>query len=119
MRENQEIYRFAVKWHALFADPERLPGAVFDDCEPLGAEMAALGFHMDCGAAIEAAYPGLNWSDLDVWRQLLPKLTDASLLTNAIFSQWRYWNHWSYAPPTESDYQWFVLALSLLKDLTE
>ena len=119
MRDNQDIHQFSVKWRALFSDPEHLPRAIFNDYEPLGAEMAALGFHMDCGTAIEAAYPGLNWSALNVWRQLLPKLTDTSLLTSALFSQWRYWNHWSVSPLTESDYQWFLLTFSRLMELTE
>lgn len=117
MNERAELHRFAVKWQAVFESPA-VPWRLFDDFEPLGAEMAVLGFQMDCGAAIEAAYPGVRWSGLTEWQSLLPQIADVPLLTSALFSQWRYWNHWSDAPPSGADLRWFALAFARLAELT-
>ena len=117
MNERAELHRFAVKWQAVFEAPD-VSRRIFDNYEPLGAEMATLGFQMDCGAAIEAAYPSLRWNDLTEWRSLLSQIEDVPLLTSAIFSQWRYWNHWSDAPPSDADRQWFALAFARLAELT-
>lgn len=117
MSTRAEIHRCAVQWRAVVEAPA-VSWRLFDDFEPLGAKMAALGFQMNCGAAIEAAYPGIHWSDLTEWQSLLPQIADVPLLTSAIFSQWRYWNHWSAAPPSDADLRWFALAFARLAELT-
>ena len=84
-----------------------------DDCE-------ALGFQMDCGHAFSEKY-GNAASKYDELNRVIDEVTDISLLGSAIYSQWRYFNHWAYdaASILESENRsWFILALSRLAVLS-
>ena len=91
----KQIHDFTVKWCDKFRDQninyiELVDHWMADDC-------VALGFEMDCGHAFS--------------------VTDIPLLGSAIYSQWRYFNHWAYdaaeilAPQNRA---WFILALGRL-----
>jgi hypothetical protein len=84
----------------------------------MGEELANLGFEMDCGQAYYDSFGENALPDLKQLQEFLPDM-NIHVLGNLIFSQWRYWNHWSMAPMSEADYQWFVLALSRLAELAE
>lgn len=109
-----QIHEFAVKWIDKFRDQkinyiELVDHSMADDC-------ATLGFEMDCGNAFERVYGNAvyNCDDLD---KVIDDITDISLLGSAIYSRWRYFNHWSndgaeiLKPENRS---WFILALSRL-----
>ena len=81
----------------------------FKDCD-------ALGFEMDCGHAFSEKY-GNAANNHEALDRIIDDVTDISLLGSAIYSQWRYFNHWAYdaaeilEPKNRAG---FILALSRL-----
>lgn len=114
----RKIHHFAVKWCDKFRDQsihytELVDRYMADDCE-------TLGFKMDSGQAFSEKYGNAknNYEALD---RIIDDVTDISLLGSAIYSRWRYFNHWAYtgAEILESENRaWFILALSRLALLT-
>ncbi len=114
MADMNQIYEFAVKWIDKFRDQkinyiELVDHYMADDCD-------VLGFEMDCGHAFEEAYGAAvyNAKALD---EIIDDVTDIPLLGSAIYSRWRYFNHWAYnaadilSPENRS---WFIVALGRL-----
>lgn len=118
MAEMKQIYDFAVKWCDKFRDQkinyiELVDHYMADDC-------AALGFEMDCGHAFSEKY-GTASSDSTELDKIIDDVNDIFLLGSAIYSQWRYFNHWAYSGEEILDPKnraWFILALSRLAILT-
>jgi len=118
MNDRDRINQFAAKWCAKFKDTnidcmELVEPYMADDC-------FSLGFEMDCGHAFEQQY-GSAVHDSDELRKIIDNVTDIPLLGSAIFSRWRYFNHWSYngAEILEpKNRAWFITALSRLQILT-
>lgn len=114
MADMNRIHEFAVKWIDKFRDQkinyiELVDHYMADDC-------AALGFEMDCGHAFERVY-GADANNSDELDKVIDDITDISLLGSAIYSRWRYFNHWAYdgAEILEpKNRAWFILALSRL-----
>ena len=119
MADMKQIHDFAVKWCNKFRDQNinyinLVDYLMADDC-------IALGFEMDCGSAFSEKYGQAvnNHEALDV---TIDDITDIPLLGSAIYSQWRYFNHWAY-DVTEilkpQNRAWFILALSRLALLSK
>ncbi len=117
MANYDEIHEFAEKWIDKFRDLkinyiELVDHYFADDCEQLG-------FEMDCGAAFDRKYGAFGSSKaLD---KVVDEITDISLLGSALYSKWRYFNHWAYdaAEILEPENRaWFILALSRIALLT-
>lgn len=114
MADVNQIHEFAVKWVDKFRNQkinyiELVDHYMADDC-------AALGFEMDCGHAFERVY-GAAVSNSEELDKVIDDITDISLLGSAIYSRWRYFNHWAYnaAEILEPKNRiWFILALSRL-----
>lgn len=120
LASNRKIRRFALIWQQMYQNHASIPYNFFDDIEFLAEGLSDLGFVMDCGESMKELFPNLNIGELEVWKRILPQIDDIQILGNAIYSQWRYWNHWSMSPMQEDDdYQWFVLAFARLAELTE
>ncbi len=84
-----------------------------------GSELQKLGFIMDCGSSLAQKYPGASLDmPLAQWEKLLERI-DLQTLGNAIFSRWRYFNHWAESAMSKDDQQWFVLSLTKLAQLAE
>ncbi len=119
LADKKEIRRFALVWRELYKNHAAIPGYFFENIEFMGESLSDLGFVMDCGESVKRAFPGVNvFDDNEAFHRVMNQL-DIQLLGNAIYSQWRYWNHWAMAPMDEDDYQWFVIALSRLAELCE
>ena len=114
MPDMKQIHDFAVKWCDKFRDQninyiDLVDHFMADDC-------AALGFEMDCGHAFSERY-GQAANNNEALDRIIDDVTDIPLLGSAIYSQWRYFNHWAYdaaeilAPQNRA---WFILALSRL-----
>ena len=93
MKEMKQIHDFAVKWCDKFRDQninyiELVDHWMADDC-------AALGFEMDYGHAFSERY-GQAANNHEALDSIIDDVTDISLLGSAIYSQWRYFNHWAY-----------------------
>ena len=116
MADRKDIHDYAVKWLEMFRDPDinYLALVERDDC-------SALGFEMDCGNAFTEKY-GRASSDSKELAKIIDEVTDIPLLGSAIYSQWRYFNHWAYSGAEilePQNREWFIIALSRLAVLTE
>lgn len=119
MASMKQIHDFAIKWRDKFLDTninyiELVEPWMADDC-------AMLGFEMDCGHAFFEKY-GQAVNNYEVLNSVIDDVTDVFLLGSAIYSQWRYFNHWAYTgaeilePENRS---WFILALNRMAELTK
>lgn len=114
MPDMKQIHDFAVKWCDKFRDQninyiDLVDHFMADDC-------AALGFEMDCGHAFSEKY-GQAANNYEALDRIIDDVTDIPLLGSAIYSQWRYFNHWAYDAAEILEPQnraWFILALSRL-----
>lgn len=119
LASNQKIRHFALLWMQMYKNHASTPSYYFEDTAFVGEGLADLGFEMDCGKSFNAAFPNHNLGDYGTWKRGVNQTDSVQLLGNAIFSQWRYWNHWSNSPMEETDFEWFVIAFSRLAELTE
>lgn len=114
MADIEQIHEFAVKWIDKFRDQkinyiELVDHYMADDC-------AALGFEMDCGHAFENVYGVAVYNSYEL-DKVIDDITDIPLLGSAIYSRWRYFNHWAYTGAEilePKNRAWFILALSKL-----
>ena len=114
MADMKQIHDFAVKWCDKFRDQninyiELVDHWMADDCD-------ALGFDMDCGHAFSERY-GVAEHNHEALDKIIDDVTDIPLLGSAIYSRWRYFNHWAYDATEILEYKnraWFILALSRL-----
>ncbi len=119
METMQETYAFALKWIDKFKAPtinyiELVDHHMADDC-------ARLGFKMDCGQTFGEKY-GMAASKADALKRVIAEVVDVPLLGSAIYSQWRYFNHWAYSGEEilePENREWFILALERLAELTK
>lgn len=110
----EQVHLFATKWIEKFRDRrisyiELVDHYLADDCR-------ALGFQMDCGNAFSEKY-GKAASSCDELNRIIDEVTDIELLGSAIYSRWRYFNHWAYDATDilkPENRAWFILALSRL-----
>ena len=82
-------------------------------------ECWSLGFEMDCGESFIAAYGEEAWNTNKGLSAVIDKADDVNILGSALFSQWRYFNHWSYEHATEEDKEWFLTILRQMQELTK
>lgn len=119
LASKHRIRRFALIWKQMYENHKTTPFYFFEDHAFVGEGLEDLGFDMDCGRSLEAAFPDMNaFRDNAALKRIIERI-DLQTLGNAIFSQWRYWNHWSMSPMEDDDFQWFVIAFSRLAELTE
>ena len=118
MADMNQIHEFAVRWCEKFKDPETdyielVDHYMADDCE-------ALGFIMDCGHAFSEKY-GSAAGNSNELAKIIDEVDDIPLLGSAIYSQWRYFNHWADSGEEilePRNREWFILALNRLALLT-
>ncbi|WP_243108047.1 PD-(D/E)XK nuclease family protein [Clostridium sp. JN-9] len=114
----EQVHDFAVKWCNKFQDQkinyiELIDHYMADDCD-------ALGFNMDCGNAFSERY-GKAINDYEELDKVIDDVNDIELLGSAIYSKWRYFNHWAYMGEEILEFKnrsWVILALSRLAMLT-
>ena len=82
-------------------------------------ECWSLGFEMDCGESFIAAYGQEAWHSRRELSSIIEKADDIIILGSALFSQWRYFNHWSYYHATEEDKEWFLIILRRMQELVK
>jgi len=114
----KKIYEFAIKWCDKFRNQNINYMDLVDHC--MADDCAALGFEMDCGHAFTEKY-GDAVSNSEALARIIDEVDDIPLLGSAIYSQWRYFNHWAYSGAEILEPQnraWFILALSRLTLLT-
>lgn len=82
-------------------------------------ECRNLGFEMDCGKSFIDACGGEAWRSNNGLLQIIDKVNDIKILGSALFSKWRYFNHWSYGHATKDDKEWFLIILRRMQKLTK
>lgn len=118
MEDLRPVREFAIKWIDKFRDQrihytEIVDHYLADDCKELG-------FQMDCGHAFEEQY-GEAAGTYDGLNRIIDDVTDIKLLGSAIYSRWRYFNHWAYDAAEillPENRAWFILALGRLAILS-
>ena len=114
----KDINDFALKWLDKFDDEnidcyEMIDHYLADDCE-------TLGFKMDCGKAFSEKYGEASYR-YEILKRFINEIDDEYLLGSAIYSRWRYFNHWAYDAKEileSKNRNWFILALSRLEELS-
>ena len=118
LSEKNSVLSFASRWMDKFSDEninyEDLVGeSLADDCE-------LLGFKMDSGKSFSELYGKAVYDSVEL-EKIIRKIKDIALLGTAIYSRWRYFNHWAYDAASileERNRKWFLLALGRLKHLS-
>ena len=109
---NQKIIEFANKWIPKFADSnvscyDLVDTDFADDC-------FELKFEMDCGESLNNRFS----ITLEEALTVLDQIDDIDFLGAAIFSYWRYFNHWAWdASEIDEHRDWFITTLEKLKEL--
>lgn len=119
MTKMQMIHDFAEKWRNKFNDAnvdyiELVDHYMADDCEQLG-------FEMDCGQAFGKNY-GEAFGRSEELEKVINDITDIPLLGSAIYSKWRYFNHWAYSGDEilqPENRRWFVMVFKRMAELSE
>lgn len=118
MASKKQIYEFAIKWCKKFKNQNTDYVELLDRL--LTDDYVSVGFKVDCGHAFSEKY-GLAAEDCKALTEIIDEVTDVELLGSAVFSRWRYFNHWAYdgAAILESqNREWFIIALSRIAELT-
>ena len=113
------LKEFSQKWLGKFQDPnvnyiELVDHYFADDCE-------ALGFIMDCGNSFSMRY-GKAVSNVNELIKVIDEVNDIKLLGSALYSQWRYYNHWAYTGAEivePENREWFLVALRRMEKLSD
>lgn len=116
----QSVTEFADKWLDIFMRVPPEADSLFGDF--MEKECFSIGFEMDCGHSFERTYKaysnGAPLNTPDGLSQVIDKVDSVEILGNAIFSNARAINYWSYESAfTENNKKWFVMALTRLKTL--
>ena len=117
-----ELVEFSQKYIDLFN--RKLDSATsfyckFFDSQDFPNACIALGFEMDCGHSFIAAYGEEAWRSVDRLSTIIDMIDDTKLIGSALFSQWRYFNHWSYSGATDKDREWFLMLFERLNILAK
>lgn len=115
--ELSSIVSVCDKWMEKFTDAdisyvELVDHYLADDCN-------TFGFEMDCGYAFQEKYKDA-FNNLRTLNRVLDRIDDIDLLGSAIYSKWRYFNHWAYDAAeilSQPSRGWFVAILSRMKYL--
>lgn len=95
---------------------ERAKYYLFDDMD-FPRNCYSFGFEMDCGHSFIEAMGEDLWNSPRGLDGRIHETDDIKLIGSAIFSKWRYFNHWSYSGPTEEDVEWFLVMFRRLREL--
>lgn len=109
-----QIQDFARKWSGKFRN-ERINYLEFVEIQ-MGDEISELGFKMDNGLSFMEVY-GEAINDEEKLRSIIEGIDNIELLGSAIYSKWRYFNHYAYSGAEilePKNRNWFVIALDRL-----
>lgn len=114
---------FVEQWGTLLdeIDADETHAKVYDfiESERFVEDCRNLGFEMDCFESFtkHCNHDSENTSG-NSYKELITVCSDYHVLGNAIFSQWRYYNHWADDVKAEFDAEWFRLAFKRLLELS-
>lgn len=120
--EVADVDVFVEKWSALLdeidADEIRAKVYAFIESSRFEEDCRVLGFDMDTFESLKkhCNYDSENDPEKS-FEELVDICSDYHVLGNAIFSQWRYYNHWAYDPRAEFNTKEFRTAFKKLQEL--
>ena len=98
-------------------DPNTEAYYEFFDSMDFPNDCRTLGFVMDCGDCFATIYGVDAWNTLDGLKSVIDIIDKPEIIGAALYSKWRYFNHWSESHSTETDKEWFLALLYRLKYL--
>lgn len=114
---DNKMIAFADKWIEKFKTSKYYE--IVDDPE-FPEECWSLGFDVDMGDALLNDFPKADIMN-SIWMEENECfINDAKALGNAIFSNWRWFNHGAYSSSSldeDNNRDWFICALTRLKEL--
>jgi hypothetical protein len=119
-----DVDTFVEQWGALLdeIDTEESRAKVYDfiESERFAEDCRNLGFEMDCFESFNrSAGRDVSANDNRLAEEFIATCDDYRALGNAIFSQWRYYNHWASDVKAEFNTMRFRLAFKRLLELAE
>ena len=122
MQAADRVKNFVEKWGALLdeidADETRVKVYAFIEDLQFPRDCENLGFEMDCFESFDEKYnynPSKHSNEM--FEKLVANCDDIHILGNAIFSKWRYYNHWADDVKAEFKTRWFRIAFKRLLEL--
>ncbi len=117
--DNNHIDEYVTKFLNLLNDSNVLDVQITDD-PAIGDGFRNLGFDMDCGRVFEDKYGQDAFSKPDALEKVIDSIDDIYILGSAIFSQWRYYNHWAIGESIrdEEPMRWFNMTIKRMQELT-
>lgn len=118
MSDQFKIQKFARDWLSKFRDL-KLTGRDLAEDTSFAEACFSFNFKMDCGEAFIANFSTEAFNDFQALAKIIDKVDNLHLIGSAIFSKWRYYNHWAYSNDIETveNRAWFIIALSRLEML--
>lgn len=113
-----DINKFTEKYVDYFLndfDPESSTYYDFFESSVFPNECWSLGFEMDCGVSFTKAYGEGIWYSYKNLSMAEDKINDIQIIGSALFSKWRFFNHWSYSHANEDDKKWFLILLKRMQ----
>jgi len=102
-----------------FEDGEGTDEYLFTESNTFPKECESFGFDMDCLHSYEEAYKAAT-SNVQMSNEgFISSLTDIHLIGTALFSKWRYYNHWAMGESLWNSREWFILMFQRLLELYE
>ena len=117
---NIDIKGFTEKYINYFRnefDPNTEAYYEFFDSIDFPNDCRNLGFIMDCGDCFTTVYGVDAWNTLDGLKSIIDRIDKPEIIGAALYSKWRYFNHWSESHATNQDKEWFLALLYRIRDL--
>lgn len=118
MSDQSLIQKFASDWLSKFRDFKSTGRDLAEDTS-FAEACFSFNFIMDCGEAFIARFSSEAFYDFQSLAKIIDQVDNLHLIGSAIFSKWRYYNHWAYSNDIETveNRAWFIIALNRLEML--
>ena len=117
--DNNRTDEFLSRFLTLLNDSD-VPDVQITDDSTIGDSFKTLGFDMDCGHGFEEKYGKEAFSNPDALEKVIDSVDDVHILGSAIFSKWRYYNHWAMGESIRNEeiMRWFNITIKRMQELT-
>ena len=97
-----------------------VPDIQIVDDPTIGDKFRELGFVMDAGESFKQKYGGKAFNKYEILESIISSVDCIDILGSAIYSKWRYYNHWASSSIREVEsMRWFNVALKRMIELTD
>ena len=115
--DNKQIAVFVSEFQSKLNDLN-VPDIQIIDDPTIGETFRDFGFIMDTGEVFKLKYGNDAFDKYEALTRIIDSVDDIEVLGSAIFSKWRYYNHWTGSSiREEGPMKWFNLAINRLLEL--